>query len=197
MKLTDSIKRLTKNTEPVGKSKMKRALAFTLLSTAFLAAACTTPVGEIAAWPVSNAERSELTGEVVSVLCELGGKCDDSCGGGTQQLAIKSAELGTVLVAKNLNNYSGAADELSPYCGQTINVNGLFTEHQGIRFFQVQNLRAPGGNWQRADRYLQAWADRNGQSPPGTWYKQDERVKEILERDGRLGLGPEADKAFF
>jgi len=169
------------------------AVLFTLL----LAASCATPVGEIASWPVTNAERSELTGEVVSVLCELGGNCDDSCGGGTQQLAIKTAELGTVLVAKNLNNYSGAQDELSPFCGQTINVNGLFTEHQGIRFFQVQNLRAPGGDWQRATRYLEAWGERSGKAPSNTWYKQDERVKEILERDGRLGLGPEADKDFF
>jgi len=169
----------------------------TALFAALFVAACATPVGEVANWPITNAEKSELTGEVVSVLCELGGNCDDNCGGGTQQLAIKTADLGTVLVSKNINNYSGAQDELSPFCGQTLNVNGLFTEHQGIRFFQVHNLRTPGGDWQRANRYLQAWAERSGKAPANRWYNQDERVKEILQRDGRLGLGPEADKDFF
>ena len=169
----------------------------TVLFTTLLVAGCVTPVGEVANWPITNAEKSELTGEVVSVLCELGGNCDDTCGGGSQQLAIKTPELGTVLVSKNINNYSGAQDELSPFCGQTINVNGLFTEHLGIRFFQVHNLRTPGGEWQRANRYLQAWAARSGKTPVNRWYNQDERVKEIIKRDGRLGLGPEADKDFF
>ena len=43
-------------------------------------AACATPPGEIDSWPVTNAERSGFTGEVVDVLCELNGNCADNCG---------------------------------------------------------------------------------------------------------------------
>ena len=208
MKLTDNTHRFIRNTQIRNIRAMNNKLVSTLrpirlpqivkvLFSALIVSGCATPVGEVANWPITNAEKSELTGEVVSVLCELGGNCADNCGGGTQQLAIKTEALGTVLVSKNINNYSGAQDELSPFCGQTVNVNGLFTEHQGIRFFQVHNLRAPGGDWQRANRYLQAWAARSGKTPANRWYNQDERVKEILARDGRLGLGPEADKDYF
>ena len=170
-----------------------------VLSGALFLAGCATAPGEIASWPVTNAEKSGITGEVVDVQCELTGNCADNCGAGSRQLAIKTDELGTVLVAKNLNNYSGGVDELLPFCGQLVDVNGLFTEHQGVRFFQVQNVRSPGGAWVKATRYAQAWAERSGKAPSlaGSWEVHDDRIKEVLERDGRLGLGPEADQEYF
>lgn len=75
----------------------------------------------------------------------------------------------------------------------------MFTEHQGIRFFQVQNVRTPGGQWQKGTRYLQTWSERSGKSPSvaSKWYKNDDRVKDVLEKDGRLGLGQAADEAYF
>ena len=104
-----------------------------------------------------------------------------------------------MLVAKNLNNYSGGTDELWPFCGEVVEINGLFTEHQGVRFFQVQNVRPPGGEWLKATRYAQAWSERSGKpaSLVGNWQDHDDRVQEIIERDGHLGLGPEADQEYF
>jgi len=135
------------------------------------------------------------------VLCELGGKCAQECGQGRRQLAIKSQEnsKGIVLIAKNLNNYTGAAEELWPLCGQLVDVNGLFTEHRGVRFFQVQNIRESGGQWQKATKYLSAWIERSGKSAQQAknWQHRDERVKDILKRDGRLGLGAQADQEYF
>lgn len=160
---------------------------------------CAAGPGGIDNWPVTNAEKNGFVGTVVDVQCELTGNCADNCGEGKRQLAVKTEEFGTVLAAKNLNFYSGAVDELWPFCAETVEVNGLFTEHQGVKFFQVQNVRQPGGKWLKATRYLQAWSERTGQplSVASRWYNNDDRVKTILERDGRLGLGVEADQEYF
>ncbi|MBX2870252.1 MAG: hypothetical protein KTR18_16345 [Acidiferrobacterales bacterium] len=181
-------------------SLVKRsALVTTALVALLLLAGCATPVGEVESWGVTAQEESAFTGEVVDVMCELTGNCATNCGEGSRQLALKTADQGTVLVAKNITLYSGAAEELWPYCGQEIEVNGLFTENQNVRFFQVQNVRTPGGKWQRADRFHKAWAARSGKSAgkARSWYKNDDRVDKILQRDGRLGLGPAADTEFF
>jgi len=198
MKKIDTAERSHLSTKQIKTGQSMRLFGFaTLFASAILTTACATPVGEVSSWPITNAETNELSGQVVDVMCELGGNCADNCGDGTRQLAIKTETLGTVLVSKNLNNYSGGADELSPFCNQNVTINGLFTEHQGVRFFQVQNIRPPGGSWQRANRYLQAWSERSGKPPSNDWQDQDERVREIIERDGRLGLGPDADDEYF
>ena len=161
--------------------------------------ACATPPGEVASWPITNAEEQAFTGQVVDILCELNGNCVESCGKGTRQLALQTEQAGTVLMAKNLTNYSGAADELWQLCGQDVQVSGLFTEHQGIRFFQVQNVRPPGGQWEKATRFAEAWAERSGKplAQASNWQEHDERVRAVIERDGYLGLGPEADREYF
>lgn len=170
-----------------------------MLGSLFLLNGCATPVGEVAAWPVTKAEESALSGTVVDVLCELNGNCAENCGEGKRQLAIKTESQGTVLVSKNLTNYSGAADELWPFCGELVEVNGLFTDHKGVRFFQAQNIREPGGQWKQTTNYLQAWSNRSGQSQSlaEDWQYHDPRVKAIIERDGRLGLGIDADSDYF
>ncbi len=174
------------------------ALGALIITTLFLSACASRP-GGIASWPVTNAEKSGFTGEVVDVLCELNGNCAENCGEGKRQLAIKTEDVGTIFVAKNLNNYSGAVDELWQFCEKQVEVSGLFTENKGVRFFQVQNMREPGNSWQKATRYAQAWAERSGKpsSLAGNWEAHDERIKEIIERDGYLGLGKEADEDYF
>ena len=170
-----------------------------LFGTSLFLTACATPVGEVANWAVTNAEEQFFAGTVVDVMCELNGNCAENCGNGARQLAIKTEEFGTVFTVKNINNYTGATDELSPFCNQTVEVNGLFTEHRGVRFFQVHNVRAPGGQWRRANRYAEQWASRYGKTPgqAANWQSHDDRVKDVIGRDGVLGLGLEADKEFL
>ncbi len=54
---------------------------------------------------------------------------------------------------------------------------------------------------QRANRFLPKWAKRNGLDPKGQevkqWFRNDPRVKKLITRQGKLGLGPEADKNFL
>ena len=150
-------------------------------------------------WGITNEQEAVFTGTVVDITCELTGDCPANCGEGSRQLGLKTADQGIVLVAKNLTFYTGAAEELYGFCGQEIEVDGLFTEHRNIRFFQVQSMRLPGEKWEKADRFLDAWAEDNDSSKRKAkkWYTRDPRVDEILTRDGRLGLGPEADAEFF
>lgn len=160
--------------------------------------ACATPVGQVKKWSISGSEVAELSGEVVDVLCELSGNCVDQCGAGTRQLAIKT-EQRTVLIAKDLNFYTGAAQELWPYCNQQLVVNGQFTQTGNTRFFQIQNVRTPTGAWMTTSKFLENWAEKNGESlsKAEDWYRHDKRVNQILEQDGRLGLGLDADNAYF
>ena len=177
---------------------MKNIYSGLLLLVSAALTACATPDGEVQKWGITGAEVGELSGEVVDVLCEVSGNCADQCGGGTRQLGIKTKQ-GTVLIAKDLNFYSGGAEELWPFCNQQLVVNGQFTESLNTRFFQIQNVRKPNGPWMKTTRFLETWATTNGASltAANDWYRDDKRVNAILEKDGRLGLGPEADSEYF
>ena len=159
------------------------------------------PVHSYAAksWGITGEEEAMFTATVVDIACELTGDCPENCGNGTRQLGLKTEDQGVILVAKNLTLYTGAAEELVGFCGQEIEVDGLFTENQNIRFFQLQKMRPVGGKWEKADRFLDAWAETNDSSSRKAkkWYTRDPRVETILERDGKLGIGAEADAEFF
>lgn len=150
-------------------------------------------------WGVTNEVEAVFTGTVVDITCELTGNCPDKCGDGKRQLGIKTVEQGTILVSKNLTLYTGAAEELKGFCGQEVEVDGLFTDNRGVRFFQVQKMRTPGGSWQKANLFHKAWAAQNDTKPRKAkrWYRKDKRIKTIIERDGYLGLGPGEDDKFF
>lgn len=150
-------------------------------------------------WGVTNEEIVKFSGTVVDITCELTGDCPENCGAGSRQLGLKTADQGVILVAKNLTLYTGAAEELHGFCGATVEVDGLFTENRGVRFFQVQKMRLPDKRWEKADRFLDAWAAEYGGKPRKAkrWYRKDPRVTEILKRDGRLGLGLDADAGYF
>ncbi|MBX2839166.1 MAG: hypothetical protein KTR35_20085 [Gammaproteobacteria bacterium] len=159
---------------------------------------CATPVGEVQRWSISGVEVAEFSGEVVDILCEVSGNCVEQCGGGERQIGIKT-DTETILVSKDLNLYTGGAEQLWRFCGSNLVVNGQFTQSGNVRFFQVQNIKEPDGEWQSATQFLETWAEKNGTtvSAAKRWYQQDERVTTILERDGRLGLGAEADDEYF
>lgn len=153
-------------------------------------------------WSVTGEEIARFEAKVVDVLCELTGDCPANCGDGKRQLALLTLENKLVLAAKNATAFTGAADELVDFCAKQVIVDGLFTENHGVRFFAVQFVReAPDGKWRAANRFLRKWAVRNGMAPDAkdanSWFRHDSRVKGLIERDGYLGLGQEADKQYF
>ncbi|MGI9301588.1 MAG: hypothetical protein ACR2RB_02620 [Gammaproteobacteria bacterium] len=153
-------------------------------------------------WGVTGEEIARFEAKVVDILCELTGDCPENCGGGKRQLGLLTAENKLILVAKNVTPFSGAAEELVDFCGKQVVADGLFAENRGIRFFALQFVRiAPDGEWRGANRFQGKWAERNGVAADSKeakqWYQHDPNVKRLIERDGLLGLGQEADAEFL
>ncbi|MEE8285145.1 MAG: hypothetical protein V3R72_00440 [Gammaproteobacteria bacterium] len=153
-------------------------------------------------WGVTAEEIARYEAKVVDILCELTGDCAANCGDGKRQLGLLTKDDKLVLVTKNSTAFTGAAEELVDFCAMQVIVDGLFTEHRGVRMFAVQFIReAPDGKWRGANRFLGKWAVRNGLAPDAKeanqWFRHDRRVMRLIERDGYLGLGKEVDKQYF
>ncbi len=178
---------------------MNKTLIAAVLSASMLAAA---PAQAAEEWGLPEEEVARFEAKVVDVLCELSGDCPTACGAGKRQLGLVTDEGVLVLPVKNFTPFSGAAAELIDFCGKRVVADGLFTTNRGVRIFALQFVKeAPDGKWRRANRFVPRWAEANGFQPNGPeakqWFRHDPRVKAVIEKDGILGLGPEADKTYL
>lgn len=157
-------------------------------------------------WGLTGEAKATFSARVVDVLCELAGDCPPDCGAGARQLGLeRQADGKLILPMKNGQPlFTGAAQELAPYCGQVIDVDGLMVGGADVydgapTFYQVQLLRPPGGDWMKANRWTRVWADANPEAAgkSGPWFRKDPRIESRIEREGYLGLGQEADKQFI
>ena len=173
--------------------------------TALLAAACVlaSPAARAAEeWGLPNEEKARFEAKVVDMLCELTGHCVPDCGGGKRQLGLLTDNDVLILPLKNVVPFAGAAAELGDFCGKRVIVDGLFSTNRGYKVFVLQFVReAPSGKWRRANRFTPKWAKRNGFAPNGKqakrWFANDPGVEAEIARDGKLGLGLEADRKYF
>ncbi len=157
-------------------------------------------------WGLLGEETARFEGTVVDALCALTGDCPADCGAGARQMGIlRSADNAFVLATKNGQPaFTGATVDLAPYCGQTVEADGLLvgdrdaTPGLGAKLYQVQTVRVigsqeatPTGLW------TEDWAKRNAGVPgEGPWFERDPRVKAEIAAHGRLGLGEAEDKKF-
>lgn len=156
-------------------------------------------------WNLTGEVQARFKGRVVDMLCELTGDCPADCGAGARQLGIVRSVDGVLTpVLKNAQaSFNGAVEDLLPYCGQMVEVDGNMIGDDEInttyRFFQVQRIRPEGDEaFARANRWTDAWAEKNPDAAgPGPWFRRDPRVNALIARDGYLGLGLEADAAFI
>ena len=152
-------------------------------------------------WNLNEEEASAFAATVVDPLCEFAGDCPENCGDGGRQLALKTAEGEMVIVSKNGQpQFNGAVPDLLAYCGQDVEVDGLFTGLDGVKIYQVQLIRVAGEKeWQKANTWLDAWKAANPEvaEGEGPWFRRDPAVLERIERDGYLGLGKEVDAKFI
>lgn len=153
-------------------------------------------------WGLPEEETARFEAKVVDMLCELSGDCPANCGGGRRQLGLLTDAGRLILPLKNVVPFAGAADELIEFCGQRVVADGLFSTNRGYTVFALQFVRpAADGKWRRANRFLPKWAKRNGVAADGPaakqWFRNDPRVKARIAEQGKLGLGPAADKKFF
>ncbi|WP_193371109.1 hypothetical protein [Pelagibius marinus] len=153
-------------------------------------------------WGLPNEETARFEAKVVDVLCELKDDCPTDGGAGRRQLGLLLDDGTLVLPVKNSTPFSGTQVELLPFLGKKVVADGLFMTNHGVRLFALQFVReAPDGEWRGANRFLKAWAENNGYTADAKetkqWFRHDPRVKALIGEQGKLGLGPEADKAFL
>ncbi len=197
---------------------MKRMIVATVLFGALFAAPlAATPAlaeGEFSAgseaksWSLMGEEMARFEGKVVDALCALTGDCPADCGAGKRQMGIlRSADGRFLLVNKNGQPaFTGATVDLVPYCGQTVEVDGLLVGDRDVtpvlgdgKLFQVQTVRILGeGAAKKTNLWTKDWAERNSDvGGKGPWFRRDPEVMEQIEAHGRLGLGAEEDQKYI
>lgn len=154
-------------------------------------------------WGLTGEAKARFSGKVVDILCELSGNCTEKCGDGLRQLGIvRSDDNKLIVVPKNGQAaFNGATDDLLPYCGKMVDVDGLLVgedEHNPAQVFMVQRIRVSGEKkWKKARRWTKVWRKRNPDAKgKGPWFRRDPRVKKQIAATGYLGLGKAADEAF-
>lgn len=182
---------------------MTRKLKYTVAATAMGSALLMAGTAQAAnSWGLPEEEIVRFEANVVDILCELTGDCPNNCGDGSRQLGLLTDDGILVLPIKNSTPFSGSADELIDFCGKRVLADGLYSTNRGYKVFALQFVKElPDGKWRAANRFKTKWAKENGVDPKsqtaGQWFRNDPRVIELLSKKGKLGLGPEADKAYI
>lgn len=153
-------------------------------------------------WGLVGEEKARFEAKVVDLPCAITGDCPADCGAGTRPLGLVRDDGRLVVVAKNIQAiFSGAVEDLIPFCGKRVEVDGLMVGEGATRIYQVQYVRdiEAGGEFQRTKRWSKVWNERypDLKKKKGPWFRKDPRVNALIERDGYLGLGLEADKKFI
>lgn len=153
-------------------------------------------------WNLYAEQTALFEAKVVDLLCEITGDCVDNCGDGARQIALLRSADG-VLVYPNKNNqpvFSGAVQELLPFCGQTVEVDGLLIVDPDLgvdNVFLVQLIRPKGSDdWVKANQWTKIWAENHPEAAgDGPWFRRDPRVNAEIAEHGHFGLGLEQDAA--
>ncbi|MEM8869192.1 MAG: hypothetical protein AAF848_02615 [Pseudomonadota bacterium] len=155
-------------------------------------------------WGLYGESKAFFAATVVDPLCELTGDCPDNCGDGRRQLALlRTADNVMVFPLKNSQPaFTGAANEMLPFCGQAVDVDGLLMTNEELgaqNIYLIQMIRAEGTEeWTKANKWTKDWAAAHPEAAgKGPWFRRDPRVKAEIEREGWLGLGAEIDAAFL
>ncbi len=186
-----------------------KKLAFTLCLIAAplaapLAAQDFSEGSEAKTWNLYAEKPARFDAKVVDILCELTGDCPENCGDGRRQLGLLRA-ADDALIFPNKNSqpvFSGAAEEMLPFCGKDVEVDGLMIEDPDVgakNIYLLQKIRETGASeWTKANSWTKKWAAANPDAKgKGPWFRRDPRVNGHIERDGYFGLGLEVDQEYY
>lgn len=163
-------------------SMIKRAILAAILSSA--------PTGAIQAadgYGIANEKIVQFEATVVDIACTLTKTCPANCGGGKHQLGLLTADGKLRLPVKGQTLFANAIPDLLPFCGKTVEVDGLLIENPVMTIVHVQNLRANSTEkWHPAEAFEAEWTAKNGKAEE--WQRADSFVKEVIAADGVLGI---------
>lgn len=155
-------------------------------------------------WNLYAEQPAFFEAKVIDALCAVTGDCPADCGAGTRQMGLLRKADGVFVLAIKNNQplFTGGANELAPFCGQDVEVDGLMLVDPDAALnnvYQVQKIRAVGSaEWTKANRWTKDW---QAMFPEATgkdaWYRRDPRILAILAKSGYFGLGPEVDAAYI
>ena len=154
-------------------------------------------------WNLYAEQKAYFKAKVVDPLCILAGDCPQNCGDGKRQLALLRTDDVLVLPLKNSQAaFTGAANELLPFCGKEVEVDGLLIEDEDLsakNLFMIQKIRTIGAEkWTKANHWVKERKAANPEAKgKGPWFRRDPRVKAAIAENGYLGLGLEPDEAFI
>jgi hypothetical protein len=154
-------------------------------------------------WNLYAESPATFEATVVDITCAVTGDCPDNCGDGARQLGLLRS-VDDVLVYPNKNSqaaFTGASVELLPFCGQTVDVDGLLLEDEDVgakNIYLVQKIRTAGSEeWTKANKWTKDWAKKHPEAKgKGPWFRRDPRVKAQIAANGHLGLGLSPEKAY-
>jgi hypothetical protein len=141
-------------------------------------------------WGLENEKVVQLQGRVVDLACELARDCPPACGGGRRQLGVLAADGRLLPLVKGQVNFANGVPDLLPFCGRSVEVDGLLIESPAMPMLFVQNLRTgPDAPWQPATAFERDWQAAHGEA--AEWYREDPAVEAAIAAKGVLGIpGP-------
>lgn len=183
------------------KSRLAGMVAGAILAVFAADAGAQQPKSQADSWGIQNEEATVLVGKVVDLVCELAKDCPAQCGAGKRQLGLLTAAGKLVLVAKNTQPlFTGAVIDLLPYCQKQVEMDGLMTGNDDHKVFQIQLIRERNTEkWNATDQWTLEW-QKNNPTVAGSfeeWFYHDPRVAKQIDKNGYLGLGEAADRAFL
>lgn len=142
-------------------------------------------------WGLEGEKIARFPAKVVDIACELTGDCPKNCGDGKRQLGLIDEQGKLHLVIKNKDIFAGAVNDLLPFCGQRITVDGLLIANKHMPMFQIQFKRpAPEGKepgkWSGATWFTRDWAKKHGKDGE-QWFRHDPRVAAEVSKNSALG----------
>lgn len=157
---------------------------------------------EARSWNLAWEEPARFEAEVVDMLCEIAGDCDNACTAGRQLGLLRVSDGALTYPNKNGQPaFTGAAVELLPFCGEMVEVDGLMIEDDYVgatNIYLVQQIRRIGDeDWTRGNAWTRAWAEANPDAAgDGPWFRRDPRVQAAIAADGYLGTGETWEEAW-
>jgi hypothetical protein len=166
-------------------NQFRRARAMAVA--AALAALSALPARAADPWGLANEKPLSFRAKVVDLLCPLTGDCPADCGAGKRQMGLLTEEGVLRAAVKGNVEFAGPVADLVPYCGRTIEVDGLLIDDPRIPLYFVQAIRTdPSQPWQPTEAFRSQWSAAHGD--PQDWMRKDPQVKAIIAKDGVFGI---------